>query len=246
MDIFPAIDLKNGACVRLTQGDFATATIYQFNPVAQAQSFAGAGADWLHMVDLDGARIGEMQQFDLIAEVARQVPLKIQAGGGVRDAATIEKLLGAGVERVVIGSLAVKDLPLVKEWLRRFGPERLVLAFDIRDVSGEPEILTHGWQSSSSQSLWDILQDYTDSGLKTILCTDVSRDGMLEGTNHALYKTLRQRYPALDVLASGGISGLDDLTRLAACGVAGVIVGKAIYERRVDLAAAIRQVKNAC
>ena len=246
MDIFPAIDLKNGQCVRLTQGDFATATIYESDPVLQASKFVAAGATWLHMVDLDGAKAGTMQQFELIAEVAADTSLKIEVGGGIRDAATIEKLLGIGIKRVVIGSLAVKNQPLVQEWLNHFGPEAIVLAFDIRlDADNTPEILTHGWQSGSSLSLWDILQTYADSGLKTILCTDVSRDGMLAGTNHELYRTIQKRWPALDILASGGVDGLDDLLALAKLDLAGAITGKAIYEGRLDLADAIRQVSHA-
>ncbi len=246
MDIFPAIDLKNGQCVRLTQGDFDTATIYESHPALQALKFAEAGAKWLHMVDLDGAKVGEMQQFDVIASVAQKTPLKIQVGGGIRDEKTIEKLLEAGVKRVVIGSLAVKDQPLVQGWLRQFGPKRIVLAFDVRlNAENEPEILTHGWQSGSGQSLWDILSAYADSGLKTILCTDVGRDGMLAGTNHTLYETIQKRWPALDILASGGVSGLADLMQLAKMKLAGAIVGKAIYEGRVDLAAAIKQVQHA-
>jgi phosphoribosylformimino-5-aminoimidazole carboxamide ribotide isomerase len=245
MQIFPAIDLKDKQCVRLTQGDFSTAIVYHSDPLTQAQLFAQAGATWLHMVDLDGARTESMQQIDVITKVAQNLPLKLQVGGGIRQAETIDKLLAAGVTRVVIGSLAVKNQSAVQEWLRNFGPDRLVLAFDIRlDKQNEPEILTHGWQSGSNCSLWDVLKIYADSGLKTILCTDVSRDGMLSGTNHSLYTTLRQRWPHLDILASGGVSGLADLMQLAKLGLSGAIVGKAIYEGRVDLAAAIKRVKN--
>jgi phosphoribosylformimino-5-aminoimidazole carboxamide ribotide isomerase len=246
MEIFPAIDLKDGRCVRLTQGDFATATIYNADPAKQALQFAESGATWLHMVDLDGARVGELQQFNTIAHVARHMPLKLQVGGGIRKEATVEKLLGAGVSRVVIGSLAVKEPALVQSWLRTFGPQSIVLAFDVSLKEGsDPEILTHGWQSGSQQSLWDVLKSYADSGLETVLCTDIGRDGMLGGTNHALYKSMQERWPKLNVLASGGVSGLADLMKLAKLGVAGAIVGKAIYEGRVDLAAAIKQVKRA-
>jgi len=246
MDIFPAIDLKDGRCVRLTQGDFDTATIYNAEPEQQARQFAEAGATWLHLVDLDGARAGELQQFDVISRIAQKVPIKLQVGGGIRSEATVEKLLKAGVNRVVIGSLAVKEPETVQGWLKRFGPEKIVLALDVLMKEGsDPEILTHGWQSGSQKSLWDVLQSYEASGLQTILCTDISRDGMLGGTNHALYKSMQERWPKLSVLASGGVSGLADLMKLAQLNVAGAIVGKAIYEGRVDLAAAIKQVKNA-
>jgi phosphoribosylformimino-5-aminoimidazole carboxamide ribotide isomerase len=244
MQLFPAIDLKSGQCVRLTQGDFATATIYNADPLAQAQAFADAGAEWLHLVDLDGARAGVMQQFDIIANLAKQSPLKIQVGGGIRDAATTQKLLDAGVQRVVIGSLAVKDVQLVRGWLKQFGPQHVTLAFDVKLNGDVPEILTHGWQSGSQKSLWDTLEFYRDSGLQNVLCTDVSRDGMLAGSNAQLYRAIQSRWPDLALMASGGISGLEDLLSLAKQNVAGAIVGKAIYENRVDLADAIKQVRH--
>lgn len=246
MEIFPAIDLKDGRCVRLTKGDFDTAKVYNADPAKQALQFVEAGAHWLHMVDLDGARNGELKQFNTIAHVARHMPIKLQVGGGIRNEATVEKLLDAGVSRVVIGSLAVKEPMLVQGWIKRFGPECIVLAFDVLLKEGsDPEIRTHGWQAGSNQSLWDVLESYAASGLQTVLCTDISRDGMLEGANHDLYKSLKERWPKLNVLASGGVSGLADLMKLAKLGVAGAIVGKAIYEGRVDLNAAIKQVKLA-
>jgi phosphoribosylformimino-5-aminoimidazole carboxamide ribotide isomerase len=245
MEIFPAIDLKNGQCVRLTQGDFDTAKIYEADPVQQARKFADAGASWLHMVDLDGARAGNMQQFNLIADLAKKTTLKIQVGGGIRDADTIQSLLDVGVKRVVVGSLAVKDRMLVRDWLRHFGAQYITLAFDIKLIDNEPEVLTHGWQSGSQQLLWDVLDAYEDSGLQHILCTDVSLDGMLSGTNNVLYAAVQERWPKLEMLASGGVGRLDDLLALAKQKVAGAIVGKAIYEGRVDLADAIRQVRNA-
>ena len=245
MEIFPAIDLKDGKCVRLTQGDFNSATIYEADPLLQARKFAEAGATWMHVVDLDGARAGKMKQFDLIAEIAKQTSLKIQVGGGIREAATVEKLLEAGVQRIIIGSLAVKNRPLVQEWLRIFGAEHITLAFDVRFAGDAPEILTHGWRSGSQQLLWDVLDAYEASGLKHILCTDVSRDGMLAGANHSLYLEIQKHAPKLEVLASGGVSGIEDLLWLVKHNIAGAIVGKAIYEGRLDLAKAIHQVKHA-
>jgi phosphoribosylformimino-5-aminoimidazole carboxamide ribotide isomerase len=245
MIIFPAIDLKNGQCVRLTQGDFTTATIYESNPVKQAETFAAAGATWLHMVDLDGAKAGEMLQADVMLNVAKTAKMKIQVGGGIRSAKTIERLLGAGIARVVIGSLAVKNRGLVKEWLRTFGPQHFVLAFDIRFQHGEPEILTQGWQSGSQQVLWDVLDAYDGSGLQTILCTDVSRDGMLAGVNNELYQAIQKRVPHIDVIASGGVSNLEDVIELKQNGLHGVVVGKAIYEGRLDLAEALKRFGDA-
>ena len=245
MEIFPAIDLKNGQCVRLTQGDFNTAKIYESDPILQAQKFAEAGAAWLHMVDLDGAREGKIQQFDIIARIVKETPLKVQVGGGIREEETVEQLLNAGVKRVVIGSLAVKDRQLVRQWLGRFGAECLTLAFDIRMTDAVPEVLTQGWQSGSGQVLWDILDAYQGTGLKHILCTDIACDGMLTGPNKELYQTIRTQAPALNLIASGGVSTLDDLVGLAEIGIAEAIVGKAIYESRINLAESIRRVRNA-
>ena len=245
MQIFPAIDLQGGQCVRLTQGDFATARIYESDPLLQARKFAEAGATWLHVVDLDGARDGGMAHFDVIAGLVRETTMNVQVGGGIRDTETIEKLVSLGVARVVIGSLAVQKKDDVKDWLARFTSERITLAFDIRMVDNEPEVLTHGWQSGSRQWLWDVLDSYETSGLKHILCTDVSRDGMLEGTNHALYESILVRWPHLQVLASGGVNGLADVTALARLKLAGVIVGKALYENRFGLADALGSVRDA-
>jgi phosphoribosylformimino-5-aminoimidazole carboxamide ribotide isomerase len=245
MEIFPAIDLKNGQCVRLSQGDFGTAKIYEKDPLLQMRKFSSAGASWLHVVDLDGAREGEMKQIDLITNLAKQTPLRIQAGGGIRGARTIHKLLDSGVARVVIGSLAIRNKALVKKWLRQFEPQRIVIAFDVKIIDDHPVVLTHGWQNNSQQLLWDVLDAYEDSGLKHILCTDVSRDGMLTGANADLYKSILDHAPKLKILASGGVKGLKDLVKLAKVPVAGAVVGKAIYEGRVDLAKALREVKHA-
>jgi phosphoribosylformimino-5-aminoimidazole carboxamide ribotide isomerase len=246
MIIFPAIDLRNGQCVRLTQGDFTTAKIYQADPVLQAQRFAAAGAEWLHIVDLDGAQHGRSRQLDVMDEIARRVPLRLQAGGGIRESSTAQALFDCGIERIVIGSVAAREPERVKDWLRHFGPSRIVLAFDVRlNDAGEPEVLAQGWQQGSGKTLWELLSIYVDDGLQTILCTDIARDGMLSGPNLALYQSIRRRHPALDVLASGGVRDLDDLTELSRLDVTGAIVGKALYEGRIGLADAIARVKHA-
>jgi len=244
MIIYPAIDLRSGQCVRLTQGDFDQTTIYETNPIKQAKTFADAGAEWMHMVDLDGAKAGESQQVDLVIKVAEEVPLKIQMGGGIRSEKTIERLLGKGIQRVVIGSLAVKNRELVKNWMRHFGPDHITLAFDIRFTDGQPEILTQGWQAGSQTLLWDVLDFYDGSGMRHVLCTDVSRDGMLTGTNHELYQMMQERWAGLEVMASGGVDGVEDLLALAKLGLSGAIVGKAIYEGKIDLADALKQAAN--
>lgn len=232
--------------MRLSQGDFARSTTYENDPLTQARAFEAAGATWLHVVDLDGAKAGAPQQFDLVAALACQTGLKMQVGGGVRDAAAIERLLDAGVYRVIVGSMAITDPQVVQGWLSSFGPERIVLALDVRlNEANVPEVSTHGWQSDSRHSLWQILEAYAVSGLQTILCTDIGRDGLLQGANHGLYEAIQDRWPDLDVLASGGVNGVDDLIGLAKKGLAGVIVGKALYEGRIDLAAALRDVADA-
>lgn len=242
MKIIPAIDLQNGRCVRLTRGDFDAPTVYSAEPMTQAQTFAALGATWLHIVDLDGARAGEPRQFGLIGEIAQETGLAVQVGGGIRDERAIEQLFDAGIARIIVGSLAVKDPVRVSGWIRSFGSSRIVPAFDIRfDAAGEPEVLTHGWQSGSGQSLWRILNLYAETGVATILCTDVGCDGMLQGPNFELYASMRRRWPNLGILASGGVANDGDLSSLATMGLAGVVVGKAIYEGRIDLAAALRQ-----
>jgi phosphoribosylformimino-5-aminoimidazole carboxamide ribotide isomerase len=242
MDLFPAIDLQNGACVRLVKGDFASATLYERDPLTQAARFRAAGAHWLHVVDLDGARDGTARQTTLVQTLAAESGLRVQTGGGLRDAATIEALLKAGVERVVIGSLAVKNPALVKAWLRSFGGGKIVLALDIRrDSFGHPEVLVDGWQKGGGRELDACLADFVDAGATTVLCTDVARDGLLVGANDALYARLASAWPTLAFLASGGVSGPEDLPKLKKAGCRGVVIGKALYEGKIDLAQALRE-----
>jgi phosphoribosylformimino-5-aminoimidazole carboxamide ribotide isomerase len=231
--------------VLLTRVDVGAAKVDEPDPVAQARRFAAAGAEWLHVVDLDGARDGNSRQVDLITGIAAAVPLKLQAGGGVRDASAIERLLDCGVERAIVGSLAAENPQLVRKWLERFGPARIVLAFDVRfNAIGEPEVLTQGWQNRSGQPLWPLLERFAGSGVKTVMCTDVDRDGMLGGSNTALYAALQDRWPSLDVLASGGVRDMADLLELKRSGVAGPMFGKALYMGRFYLTDAIRQAKH--
>jgi phosphoribosylformimino-5-aminoimidazole carboxamide ribotide isomerase len=246
MDIIPAIDLRNGQCVRLTRGDFAQIKIYERDPVLQAQRFAQAGAQWLHIVDLDGAREGGSRQLDAIERIAQNVPLKLQVGGGIRDEVDLRALLDRGIERVVIGSLAVRAPARIRGWLRRFGPDRIAVALDVRlDETDEPRVLTEAWQEQSRNSLWALLDVYENDGLKTLLCTDVARDGMLAGPNVELYRTIRSLNPKLELLASGGVRNVDDLIDLAQLGMSGAIIGKAIYEGHVELAGAIMRIGHA-
>lgn len=241
MEIFPAIDIMGGACVRLRKGDFADATVYEKDPLIMAQKLRASGARWLHVVDLDGAKAGRMRQRDVLASLARSSGLSVEVGGGIRSTEDVENLLDSGVARVVVGSLALRDPEKVRGWLRSFGASKIVLAMDVREEQDAVfEVLTHGWQQGSAQTLDDALGHYEVCEGLTVLCTDVSRDGMLTGPNLSLYRHIQANHPAFAILASGGVSGPQDLAALAALNVAGVIVGKAMYEGRVDIAEALR------
>lgn len=245
MQIFPAIDLQNGQCVRLARGDFDAATLYEKDPLKQLDRFTEAGAEWVHIVDLDGAKSGAMQQLDVIERLVKHSSIKVQCGGGIRDQDVIERLLEIGVQRVVIGSLAVKQPQVVEHWLRQYGGDAITLAFDVSiGLQKIPEIVTHGWREESGESLWSMLHFYRQSGLKYIMCTDIGRDGMLQGPNLDLYRMIGVYSADLHVMASGGVSGHGDLQALHELGMYGVIVGKALYENRVDLRDALNEMRQ--
>jgi len=236
MEIIPAIDLIDGRVVRLLQGDYALKTVYESSPIGLAMRYAEAGAEWLHVVDLDGAKSGRFENLNTIAVLARDAGLKIQAGGGVRTAQDVDRLLIAGVNRVVVGSLAVREPAIVSNWLERFGAERIVIAFDVlTDADGALMLKTAGWREQSNVSLWDGLALYSQSKLIHMLCTDIARDGMLSGPNTALYRALSESHPELKVQASGGVGGIEDVVKLRGSGVAGAIIGKALLEGRLKL-----------
>jgi phosphoribosylformimino-5-aminoimidazole carboxamide ribotide isomerase len=240
MIVYPAIDLRRGRVVRLTEGSFEAETSYHDDPVAVAREFKAAGSAWLHLVDLDGARDPAQRQTRLVAEVVRAAGLRVQSGGGIRDESQVRALLEAGVERVIVGSLAVKQPELVGDWLESFGPERIVLALDVRlDAAGLPLVAIAGWRADSGLALDEVLRGFLPRGLRHILCTDISRDGKLTGPNFGLYAALRRDFPALEVQASGGVSSLDDLRRLKEEGAHGAIVGRALYEKRFTLPEAL-------
>jgi phosphoribosylformimino-5-aminoimidazole carboxamide ribotide isomerase len=234
MIIYPAMDLMGGRCVRLAQGRFDDATVYSANPAEGLAGFARDGATWAHVVDLDGARAREPRQHDLIATLAASAPLKLQVAGGFREAGQIERMLDAGVGRVVIGSLAVSDPDRVNAFIARFGGERITLALDVNIEEGEPMVATAGWTESSRLSLWDVAARYPEG--RHLLVTDISRDGMLTGPNLPLLEQVVERLPAMAVQASGGVASLDDLRILP---TAGAIVGKALWEGRIDLSEAV-------
>ena len=238
MLLYPAIDIRGGRCVRLHQGDYRQETIYSNDPVAQAVAFAEAGAAWIHVVDLDAARSGVPENRDVVAAIAAAVDVPVQTGGGVRSAAAARSLFEAGVERVVIGTAALKDPNLVEELA---GRHRVAVGLDAK--SGE--VATDGWLEGSGRSVLDVARSFADVGVDAFVVTDISRDGTLEGPDlvglgEAMAAT------SVDLIASGGVGDHDDLAALANLEVegrrlAGVIVGKAIYEGRVDVASAVRE-----
>src|ERR1700732_5405206 len=212
MQLIPAIDLRDGHCVRLLHGDFDAETRYPTDAPTLLAKYRDLGADWLHVVDLDGARGGLPDNRAMVLQLAAQKPVKLQVGGGLRNTAALTQMLDAGVARVVVGSAALTQAEQVQAWLKHFGPERLTLAFDVSvDDNGVPRVMTHGWQRQSEHSLWNAVDQYADSGLKHVLCTDVGRDGALTGPNTDLYAEAVRRYPDIEWQASGGIRNAHDL-----------------------------------
>ena len=240
MLLIPSIDLRGGHCVRLLQGDFARETRYELEPQQLLQRYRALGASWLHVVDLDGARDGGATAANinrrLIERLAAQSPLRLQVGGGVRSAESIDELLRIGVARVVVGSAAIERPDEVSGWLERYGSERLCLAFDLRlDPQRVPRLRSHGWRQSSALTLWEAVATFAARGLRHVLCTDIDRDGALSGPNLALYQEALRRFPALQWQASGGIASSADLTALAAAGLTAAISGTALLQERIAI-----------
>lgn len=229
--IIPALDLIDGQVVRLFQGDYGQVTEYKVDPVEQFNRYHQAGADWLHLVDLTGAKDTAARQLDLIARLLAGTPANIQIGGGVRTEQDVVDLLQAGAQRVVVGSTAVKQPAMVKTWMDKYGPEKIVLALDINiDATGQRRVAISGWQEDSGVTIEALIEDYLTVGLKHVLCTDISRDGTLTGSNVDLYVDLCRQYPQIAFQSSGGIGSLDDIQALKGSGVAGVIVGRALLD----------------
>ncbi|WP_206212173.1 HisA/HisF-related TIM barrel protein [Wenzhouxiangella sp. XN79A] len=236
MIVIPALDLRDGGVVRLQQGDYQRETRYALSPVDQARAYQDAGAEILHLVDLDAARDGGDGNLDTIAAIAEALSIPVQAGGGVRDEAGLARRLDAGIDRVVLGSLCVRSPDLVIGWLERYGPERIVAGLDVRPGDGGRWIpQAAGWTEAGDEDLFALLERLKAGGLRHLLCTDITRDGMLTGSGRALYRELTARYPDLVVQASGGIGEPAHLAEVAATGVAGCIVGRALLEGRVPL-----------
>lgn len=234
--LYPAIDVREGRVVRLAQGDYARETRYADDPFALAQAYSEAGAEWLHLVDLDAARAGGYTLAPLLARLKSETRLRVQTGGGVRSDAEVEALLAAGADRVVIGSLAVREPGRVAAWIARYGAERITVALDTRrDDDGRWHLPVHGWTEEGGKELDALAAAYVDVGLRHLLCTDIARDGMLSGPNIELYRHLCARFPRLAVQASGGVREAADLAAAREAGCAGIVLGKSLLEGRLKL-----------
>ena len=231
MLIIPAIDIYEGKAVRLKQGDFNRKTIYDNEPWKVAKSFADSGSSLIHIVDLEGAEHGTFRNYDVIKKIVAGNDVHVQAGGGVRTEEDASRLFDAGIERIVVGSVAVKEPDKLAHWIELFGYNRIVVAIDVKDG-----VVAHtGWKESAEVNPLDSIQKLGDLGASIFLCTDISKDGMLQGPNVSLYKKICKRFPDYEIIASGGVSSEKDLNGLRKTGVSGTVVGKALYEGRITL-----------
>ena len=231
MEVIPAIDLMGGCCVRLSEGDFKTKRVYSQEPLAQARTFESFGFKRLHMVDLDGAREGSPKNLHVLRRICRETALEVDWGGGIYSDADAQAAFQAGAALITAGSIAVKNPERVKGWLERWGSSRIILG---ADVHGD-KIAVKGWAETADVSLFHFLEQWRRQGITQVISTDISRDGMLRGPALPLYKAMKDQFPGLKIIASGGVSHIRDLQALAEAGIPGAIVGKAIYEKRISL-----------
>ncbi|WP_455864897.1 1-(5-phosphoribosyl)-5-[(5-phosphoribosylamino)methylideneamino]imidazole-4-carboxamide isomerase [Pantoea agglomerans] len=238
--IIPALDLIEGKVVRLHQGDYGQQRDYGSDPLPRLQDYEAQGAEVLHLVDLTGAKDPAARQIPLLTTLLAGVNVPVQVGGGIRTRDDVEALLNAGATRVVVGSTAVKDPGEVKSWFKQYGPEAIVLALDVRiDANNRKEVAISGWQETAGVTLEEVIEQFLPVGLKHVLCTDISRDGTLSGSNVELYREVSARFPTVAFQSSGGIGSLDDVAALNGCGAKGVIVGRALLEGKFTVAEAI-------
>lgn len=240
MLIIPAIDLQEGQCVRLKQGQFDQATIYQSLPLELVKHYAASGATRLHVVDLDGAKFGDMQQLDLIQSM-QSTAIPMQVGGGIRGIATALACLDAGISTLVIGSIAISDPSLSLQLIAEVKADNIILALDVNIEQGIPCPAIHGWQTTTERNAWEIVQFYQDAGVRTVLCTDIAQDGMMKGPNLKLYEEAVRRFPAIAWQASGGIRDVNDMRALSTLGISAVILGRILYEPDFNLSACIQE-----
>ena len=237
MIIFPAIDLYDKKAVRLFKGDYNQMTVYSKNPLEVAKGFKTAGAEYIHMVDLEGAKDGTTPNFDIVASVAKESGLKVEIGGGIRSEETVKKYIDAGVMRVILGTAALNDRQFLESVCKKYG-DKIAVGADLKDG----QVAVKGWLETSNVSGMDFLAQMESLGVKTVICTDISRDGAMRGTNRELYRELSEKF-SMDIVASGGVSTLDDIKALREMNLYGAIVGKAIYTGDIDLSEAIEVAK---
>ena len=230
MKVIPAIDIIDGKCVRLSKGDYDTKKIYHENPLDIAKEYEAHGIQYLHLVDLDGAKAKTIKNLKTLEMLASQTDLIIDFGGGIKTRESLENAFNAGANQVTIGSIAVENSKLCEEWITKFGAEKLILGADCLNR----KIKTSGWLTDSDLDVLDFIQSYERKGIKEVICTDISKDGMLQGPSFELYKQLLIKYP-FELIASGGITSTEDVLKLKAIGASGAIIGKAIYEGLIDL-----------
>lgn len=240
MLIIPAIDLQAGCCVRLKQGEFDQVTQFDIDPIEHAAYFAKTGAKRLHIVDLDGARQGTMQQLPLIYSM-QNTGISVQAGGGIRTLEQAIQCRNAGIKRLVIGSIAISNPELTAQIIREINAENIVLALDVRIEQNTPVPAINGWQTSSNSTLWEVVSSYYQLDIRQILCTDIACDGMMQGPNFTLYQQAVEHFPDISWQASGGIRNLDDIAALDASGVAGAILGLSLYQGTIDLSECLKK-----
>jgi phosphoribosylformimino-5-aminoimidazole carboxamide ribotide isomerase len=236
MLVIPAIDIIDGKCVRLTQGDYSQKTIYNENPLEVAKAFEAAGLERLHLVDLDGAKAGVVKNWKVLENIAANTSLVIDFGGGIKKEDDLTIVFNSGAALATIGSLAVKNETLFLQWIEKYGANKFLLGADVKDE----KIAVAGWMETTTFDVYDFIEKYTGHGIEQVFCTDISKDGKLEGPSVTLYKNIIARFPGLHFIASGGVSSVADLQELEKIGCSGAIVGKAIYENRIS----INELKN--
>jgi phosphoribosylformimino-5-aminoimidazole carboxamide ribotide isomerase len=239
MRVIPAIDIIDGKCVRLSQGDYDQKKIYNENPLDVAKSFEDHGLQYLHLVDLDGAKNGAVTNWKVIERICKETKLHVDFGGGIKTEAEVLQLLNLGVKQVNLGSIAVKNPKLVEAWIKAFGSSKIILSADVK----EEVVQISGWLEKSSMTIFELLDQYKAYGIQFVTCTDIATDGMLQGPNLSLYNNLTTAYPDLNFIASGGVSSLDDLRLLREAGAEAAIVGKAIYEGKFSLTELAQEMK---
>ena len=235
MRIIPAIDIIDGKCVRLTKGDYNTKKIYNENPLEVAKEFEAAGIEFLHVVDLDGAKASQIINYKVLEQIASKTSLKIDFGGGLKSNKDLEIAFNSGANQITGGSIAVKNSDIFESWIEKYGAQKIILGADFYPDTAGGKIATNGWQEESTSELIPFIKGYQDKGIQYVICTDISKDGMLQGPSFDVYKEILTEVKDVKLIASGGISTFDELPRLAENGCEGVIIGKAIYEKKISL-----------